>query len=127
MSSTFPQPNVNPTPRRKPSSVKASADAQALRTAVQRSDPRSLGRAGEEPRGLSEDDTADRKHFLFYQDEGGLRATDQSNAPLDTIYYLGVIDICTPYSCVKKIEHMWKSFTEDRVSQSLTLSSEKSG
>lgn len=53
---------------------------------------------------------------MFYQDEGGLRATDECNEPMDVIYYLGVIDICTPYSFVKKVEHMWKSFTEDRVS-----------
>ena len=60
-------------------------------------------------------DSADRKHFLFYQDEGGLRATDEANANLDVIYYLGIIDICTPYHSVKKIEHFWKSMTEDRV------------
>lgn len=61
-------------------------------------------------------DSADRRHFLFYQDEGGLRATDEANASMDVIYYLGIIDICTPYNTAKKIEHFWKSMTEDRVS-----------
>lgn len=60
-------------------------------------------------------DSADRRHFLFYQDEGGMRATDESNQNLDMIYYLGVIDICTPYNNAKRLEHMWKSMTEDRV------------
>jgi 1-phosphatidylinositol-4-phosphate 5-kinase len=60
-------------------------------------------------------DSADRRHFLFYQDEGGLRATDEANVKMDAIYYLGIIDICTPYDTVKKIEHAWKSMTEDRV------------
>jgi len=64
-------------------------------------------------------DSADRRHFLFYQDEGGLRATDEANQNMDVIYYLGVIDICTPYNTVKRLEHFWKSMTEDRVSASL--------
>ena len=62
-------------------------------------------------------DSADRRHFLFYQDEGGIRATDEINQNMDVIYYLGIIDICTPYNTVKKIEHFWKSMTEDRVSE----------
>jgi 1-phosphatidylinositol-4-phosphate 5-kinase len=38
---------------------------------------------------------------------------------MDVIYYLGVIDICTPYNTAKKLEHFWKSMTEDRVRQDL--------
>ncbi|TFY76677.1 hypothetical protein EWM64_g7335, partial [Hericium alpestre] len=53
-------------------------------------------------------------HFIFYQDDGGLQATDEQNEPLDTIYYLGVIDILTPYSTFKKIEHFWKGLSADR-------------
>jgi 1-phosphatidylinositol-4-phosphate 5-kinase len=65
---------------------------------------------------LPTSDSSDRRHFLFYQDEGGLRATDESNGNMDVIYYLGVIDFITPYNTVKKLEHFWKSMTEDRVS-----------
>ena len=43
-----------------------------------------------------------------------MRATDEANQNEDIIYYLGIIDICTPYNTVKKIEHFWKSMTEDR-------------
>ena len=64
---------------------------------------------------LPEEDTGDRQHFLFSQDEGGLRATDEQNEPLDTVYYLGVIDILTPYGFVKKFEHIWKGMSADRV------------
>ena len=64
---------------------------------------------------LPEEDTGDRQHFLFYQDEGGLRATDEQNQPLGTVYYLGIIDILTPYGVVKRIEHLWKGMSADRV------------
>lgn len=64
---------------------------------------------------LPEEDTGDRQHFLFCQDEGGLRATDEQNLPLGTVYYLGIIDILTPYGIVKKVEHLWKGMSADRV------------
>lgn len=52
---------------------------------------------------------SDRQHFIFYQDEGGLQATDEENKENQgTIYYLGVIDILTPYGFVKRAEHYWK-------------------
>lgn len=63
---------------------------------------------------LPEKDTGDRQHFLFYQDEGGLRATSEANEFMDTIYYLGVIDILTPYSLLKKVEHCWKGLQADQ-------------
>jgi hypothetical protein len=66
---------------------------------------------------LPEDEacTVDRQHFLFYQDEGGLRATGEENEPMDTIYYLGVIDILTPYTLLKRAEHLYKGMKADRV------------
>ena len=64
---------------------------------------------------LPEEDTGDRRQFLFFKDEGGLRATDEQNEPLDTVYYLGIIDILTPYGMVKRIEHLWKGMSADRV------------
>jgi 1-phosphatidylinositol-4-phosphate 5-kinase len=64
---------------------------------------------------LPEEDTGDRQQFLFCQDEGGLRATDEQNEPLGTVYYLGIIDILTPYGVVKRIEHLWKGMSADRV------------
>jgi hypothetical protein len=81
---------------------------------MRESDPKKLG---DETIKLPEEDTGDRQSLIFYQDEGGLRATDEANEPMSTIYYLGVIDILTPYSIVKKLEHFWKGLSADRVSR----------
>ncbi|TXT05055.1 hypothetical protein VHUM_03875 [Vanrija humicola] len=97
--------------KRKPSSVKQHAEANTMRRAVARADPKRLLDASQ----LPSDGSEDRRHFLFYQDDGGLRATDEQNRPMDIIYYLGVIDICTPYNTKKCIEHAWKSMTENPV------------
>lgn len=105
-----------PRPRRKPSAIKGQSDASNVRKAVRRSDPKVLDVVSQ----LPTDGSSDRRHFLFYQDEGGLRATDEANSPEDMIYYLGIIDICTPYNTAKKVEHFWKSMTENAVSPSTT-------
>ena len=52
--------------------------------------------------------------FLFYADEGGLRSTNESNELMDRIYYLGVIDILTPYGLVKRAESLWKGLKVGR-------------
>ncbi|KAK9479525.1 SAICAR synthase [Lipomyces japonicus] len=67
---------------------------------------------------LSSDEYSGRKEFLFYVDDGGFRATNEFNAPLNEIYYLGVIDCLTHYSFVKKLETFWKglSHTRERLS-----------
>ncbi|KAJ7220006.1 1-phosphatidylinositol-4-phosphate 5-kinase [Mycena pura] len=90
-----------------------SAEAIAIRRAMRESDPKRLGHGKGTVR-LPEEDTGDRRDFLFYQDEGGIRATDEANEPMDNIYYLGVIDILTPYTCVKQLEHFWKGLSADR-------------
>lgn len=83
-----------------------------MRRVVRQSDPQSLDASDI----LPDEDTGERQYFLFYQDEGGLRATDEANENLDTIYYLGIIDILTPYTTFKKLEHFWKGLKADRVS-----------
>lgn len=87
-----------------------SPEAIAMRRIMREADPQRLGTIT-----LPEEDTGERQHFLFYQDEGGLRATDEANENMDTIYYLGVIDILTPYNTFKKLEHFWKGLSADRV------------
>lgn len=84
-----------------------------MKRAMRKSDPKRLG---SDTLDLPEEDTGDRQYFIFYQDEGGLQATDEANRSLDTLYYLGVIDILTPYSAVKQLEHFWKGLKADRVS-----------
>ncbi|KAI6006139.1 hypothetical protein EDD15DRAFT_2384705 [Pisolithus albus] len=101
-----------PSIRRK-STVKGSRspEAIAMRRAMRESDPKRLGSAVLQ---LPEEDTGDRQQFIFYRDDGGLQATDEANQPLDTLYYLGIIDILTPYKSLKKVEHFLKGLSADR-------------
>lgn len=55
-----------------------------------------------------------RRWCTFYADDGGFRSSDEDNKPLDKLYYVGVIDILTPYNLVKRSEHIWKSITQDK-------------
>lgn len=84
-----------------------------MKRAMRESD---LKRLGSDTFNLPEEDAGDRQQFIFYQDEGGLQATDEANQATDTLYYLGIIDILTPYSAVKQLEHLWKGLKADRVS-----------
>ncbi|KAI8356205.1 hypothetical protein BD560DRAFT_455896 [Blakeslea trispora] len=56
----------------------------------------------------------ERRWCVFYADDGGYKASDQDNKPLDKIYYVGVIDILTPYNLTKRLETFWKSITQDK-------------
>ena len=105
--------------KRQPTQVKRSGagsgseqDASALRQAVRRSDPKALN--AQQVTKLPDRDASERRHFLFYQDEGGFRSTDQNNQPGYMIYYLGVIDLFTPYTSVKRGETLWKGLTQNR-------------
>lgn len=111
------QPNIPIPETRRSKSTSAigsfSPEAIAMRRAMRASDPKRLGKHTIR---LPEEDTGDRQQFVFYQDEGGLGATDEGNQPMeDTIYYLGIIDILTPYGISKRVEHIWKGLQADRV------------
>ena len=86
-------------------------DATALRKAVERSDPKAISDSNR----LPDRDRSERRYFIFYQDEGGFRATSEANEPLDTIYYLGIIDILTPFGVSKWFENFFKGFVHDKV------------
>ena len=70
----------------------------AMRCIMRESDPQRLGSG---TINLPDEDTGGHECFIFYQDEGGYCATDEANHDMDTIYYLGVIDILTPYNSLK--------------------------
>lgn len=55
-----------------------------------------------------------RRWCIFYADDGGFRSSDDENRPLDKLYYMGVIDILTPYNFIKRTEHILKSITQDK-------------
>ena len=50
----------------------------------------------------------------FTNDDGGYQATFADNRPAPEIYYLGIIDILTPYSLYKRLEHAFKSLVLPR-------------
>lgn len=61
-----------------------------------------------------------RKKFNdFYGDEGGFRSTLSDDSPGDELYFLGIIDILTPYTSKKKVEHLIKSIQHDKVLYSI--------
>ncbi|KAJ2741587.1 Phosphatidylinositol-4-phosphate 5-kinase, partial [Coemansia sp. BCRC 34490] len=45
--------------------------------------------------------------------DGGVLSSDRRDNPGQLIYYLGVIDILTPYNIVKRTEHIVKSVVHD--------------
>lgn len=58
-----------------------------------------------------------RKYCIFYAEDGGFRSTNEMDETTDKVYFIGVIDILTPYNYVKKTEHFLKSFTQNKVTQ----------
>ncbi|KAG9074679.1 Phosphatidylinositol-4-phosphate 5-kinase [Ceratobasidium sp. 370] len=91
---------LSPTPRRQPSS--ARKPKYEVRTATTLAVD------------LPDTNPGEQTRFIFYADDGGYRATGEDNTPLGTVYYLGVIDILTPWNTKKKLERMWKGLSADR-------------
>ncbi|KAI8344703.1 hypothetical protein BC941DRAFT_478268 [Chlamydoabsidia padenii] len=54
------------------------------------------------------------RHCVFYANSGGFQSSDQHNDDSDLLYFIGVIDILTPYNLIKRTEHLWKSITQDK-------------
>lgn len=46
---------------------------------------------------------------IFYADHGGFQTSFSDNSPGQHVYYLGIIDILTPYTLRKRLEHTFKS------------------
>ncbi|KAH6668159.1 phosphatidylinositol-4-phosphate 5-kinase [Plectosphaerella plurivora] len=98
---------------RTPSKLESARKAKELRQMIRSERPVPMGETTNMmPNEL--DEVQGRVGAIFNQDDGGLRATHEDNAPADEIYYLGVIDCLTHYGMIKKIEHFWKGLTKDR-------------
>ncbi len=65
--------------------------------------------------GSSSDIPSERKTCIFYSDDGGFKSSHKNGDPGDEVYFLGVIDILTPYSVSKRIEHVFKSIQHGSV------------
>ncbi|KAI9613517.1 hypothetical protein H4Q26_010124 [Puccinia striiformis f. sp. tritici PST-130] len=102
---TIPATNLSTDPQENAASV--------LRKAIQSSDPQLFSDISHHTI-FVKDRFREKKKFIFYQDEGGFMASDDHDDGLPVIYYLGIIDILTPYSVVKKFEHFWKGMSHDK-------------
>ncbi|KAI8368395.1 hypothetical protein EDC96DRAFT_441502 [Choanephora cucurbitarum] len=63
---------------------------------------------------LPEQPSDERKYCIFYSEDGGFKSTDEFDDPTDKVYFLGVIDILTPYNFLKRVEHFYKSLTQNK-------------
>ncbi|KAI7874752.1 SAICAR synthase-like protein [Lichtheimia hyalospora FSU 10163] len=90
-------------------STRRASKATFVRNALKNTNSRLLDKK-ELPKRLS----MERKHCVFYADDGGFQATNADNQSESLLYFIGIIDILTPYNKRKKTEHFWKSITQDK-------------
>ncbi|KAL9546215.1 hypothetical protein MBANPS3_006771 [Mucor bainieri] len=83
--------------------------ADIVRKAIRQANPVQLDSSQ-----LPETPSDERKYCVFYSEDGGFKSTDDNNQTTDKLYFLGVIDILTPYNYIKKGEHFIKSFTQNK-------------
>ncbi|KAG0186822.1 Phosphatidylinositol-4-phosphate 5-kinase [Apophysomyces sp. BC1034] len=105
----FFQPDTKRAERRATMMKRRQSKAQVYRKAIAQANPDKLD-ASE----LPEDPFEERQNCAFYSDEGGFQSTDEYDRPTTSLYFMGIIDILTPYDVKKKSEHFFKSFTQDK-------------
>jgi 1-phosphatidylinositol-4-phosphate 5-kinase len=90
---------------RTPSKLESARKAKELRQVIKTQKPVPM----DQMTSKMPDELQDpRKHFYFYSDDGGFRATHENETPGEEIYYLGIIDCLTHYSLIKRMEHFIK-------------------
>ncbi|KAI8947513.1 hypothetical protein F4801DRAFT_506495 [Xylaria longipes] len=105
-------PDPNQVLMRTPSKLESARKAKELRQMVKAERPVPMRQTSDRmPDELAEGHS---RGGVFYNDDGGLRATHEDNTPGEEVYYLGVIDCLTHYGMIKKIEHFWKGLSNDR-------------
>ncbi|KAI8882614.1 SAICAR synthase-like protein [Backusella circina FSU 941] len=83
--------------------------AEIVRKALRNANPEHI-----DPSELPMSPSEERRWCIFYHEDGGFRSSDEQDKASDELYYIGIIDILTPYNYVKKTEHIWKSLTQDK-------------
>ncbi|KAI0973574.1 hypothetical protein F4678DRAFT_470851 [Xylaria arbuscula] len=105
-------PDPNQVLMRTPSKLESARKARELRQMVKAERPVPMRQTSDRmPDELAE---GHGRGGVFYNDDGGLRATHEDNTPGEEVYYLGVIDCLTHYGMIKKLEHFWKGLSNDR-------------
>src|SRR5690606_33991692 len=79
---------------RTPSRMESARKAREMRKIINKEVPVTLDRAAER----LPDEYQEHKSAIFYRDDGGFRATHESDDPGEVIYYLGIID-CLTHVC----------------------------
>lgn len=87
------QPNVL---TRTPSKLENRRMARELRQIIKKEKPVLMEKSTSR---MPDEMLEERKHFLFYSDDGGFQATHEDGEPGEEIYYLGVIDCLTHVRC----------------------------
>lgn len=82
---------------RTPSKLETARKAKELRQTLRTEKPVPMGQTLDK---MPEEMGHERKHFYFYQDDGGFRASHEDNSPGEEIYYLGIIDCLTQVSYI---------------------------
>ncbi|KAL9551555.1 hypothetical protein PS6_004950 [Mucor atramentarius] len=103
------QPNTKLAERRASMMKRRESKAMVYRKVIMEANPDRLN-ASELPDTLFDE----RRNCAFYSDDGGFQATDEKNRAAPSLYFLGIIDILTPYDIKKKSEHFFKSMTQDK-------------
>ncbi|KAH0609396.1 uncharacterized protein H6S33_012882 [Morchella sextelata] len=100
--------------QRTPSKMEKARQARELRKTINKEVPITLDRGANR---LPEE-FLEQRNTIFYGDDGGFRATHETDENGDVIYYLGIIDCLTHYGFVKRLEHFWRGLSnpKDQVS-----------
>jgi 1-phosphatidylinositol-4-phosphate 5-kinase len=81
---------------RTPSKLETARKARELREIIKREKPVPMDKATSK---MPDQMLEERKHFIFYSDDGGFRASHEDDRPGEETYYLGIIDCLTHVSC----------------------------
>ncbi|KAI9267891.1 hypothetical protein BDA99DRAFT_435960 [Phascolomyces articulosus] len=103
------QPDTKRAERRASMLKRRQTKAQVVRKAIAQTNPERLDSSA-----LPDDTFHERRNCAFYSDEGGFQSTNEEDRPTSALYYMGIIDILTPYDSKKKSEHFFKSMTQDK-------------